>query len=176
MIFIGIGSNLPSSFGDRFKNIDLSISFLEEIGVKLIQKSSFYETLSQPNKNDPKFINVVISVSSILSPIDLMLSLISIEEKLGRKRITKNDPRTCDLDIIDFNGIVKNFKMNNFELILPHERLINRNFVLHPLKEICPNWSHPKNKKNINILINDLKEANNEITKLSISDISRYVK
>ena len=89
MIFIGIGSNLPSSFGDRFKNIDLSISFLEEIGVKLIQKSSFYETLSQPNKNDPKFINVVISVSSILSPIDLMLSLISIEEKLGRKRITK---------------------------------------------------------------------------------------
>ena len=105
-----------------------------------------------------------------------MLSLISIEEKLGRKRMIKNDPRTCDLDIIDFNGIVKNFKMNNFELILPHERLINRNFVLHPLKEICPNWSHPKNKKNINIFINNLKEANNEITKLSISDISRYVK
>ena len=72
-------------FGDRFKNIDLSISFLEEIGVKLIQKSSFYETLSQPNKNDPKFINVVISVSSILSPIDLMLSLISIEENLDEK-------------------------------------------------------------------------------------------
>ena len=94
MIFIGIGSNLPSSFGDRFENIDLSISFLEETGVKLIKKSSFYETFSQPNKNDPKFINVVISVSSVLSPIDLMLSLISIEEKFGRKRMKKNDPRT----------------------------------------------------------------------------------
>ena len=124
MIFIGIGSNLPSSFGDRFKNIDLSISFLEEIGVKLIQKSSFYETLSQPNKNDPKFINVVISVSSILSPIDLMLSLISIEEKLGRKRMIKNAPRTCDLDIIDFiknchNFISKNITVKNPNSCVP---------------------------------------------------------
>ena len=176
MIILGLGSNLSSDFGDRFKNIDLAISFLKDLRINLVNKSSFYESVAYPNKNDPKFINVVISVSSILSPIDLMLSLISIEEKLGRKRMIKNDPRTCDLDIIDFNGIVKNFKMNNFELILPHERLINRNFVLHPLKEICPNWSHPKNKKNINIFINNLKEANNEITKLSISDISRHVK
>ena len=175
MIFIGIGSNLSSRYGNRFQNIDLSISFLQEIGVKLIKKSSFYETFSQPNINDPKFINVVLSVQTNLPPPELMLSLISIEEKLGRKRMKKNDPRTCDIDIIDFNGIVKNFKTNSFELILPHERLINRNFVLHPLKEICSNWSHPITKKNINILINNLNETNNQITKLSQNDISNYV-
>ncbi len=176
MIFIGIGSNLSSAFGNRFTNIDLAISLLQKKGVKLLKKSSFYETFSQPNKNDPKFVNVVISADSNLSPIDLMMFLISIEEKLGRKRKKKNDPRTCDMDIIDFNRLVKNFKIDNFELILPHERLINRNFVLHPLKEICSNWTHPKTKKNIDILINNLEEANNQITKLSQNDISTHVK
>ena len=92
MIFIGIGSNLPSSFGNKFKNIDLAISFLQEKGVKLLKKSSFYETFSQPNKNNPKFLNVVILVETNLSPVDLMLFLISIEKKLGRKRGKKKRP------------------------------------------------------------------------------------
>ena len=43
----------------------------------------------------------------------------------------------------------------------------NRNFVLYPLREIYPNWTHPLTKKNINVLIKDLKTSNNEITKLS---------
>ena len=53
MIYIGIGSNLTSSFGNRFKNIELAISFLQEKKIKLIKKSSFYETFSYPNKKDP---------------------------------------------------------------------------------------------------------------------------
>ncbi len=79
MIYIGIGSNLTSSFGNRFKNIELAISFLQEEKIKLIKKSSFYETFSYPNKKDPKFINIVISVESNLSPDDLMSILIRIE-------------------------------------------------------------------------------------------------
>ena len=50
MIYLGIGSNLSSSFGDRFTNINLAISFLERKGINLIKKSSFYETFSYPNK------------------------------------------------------------------------------------------------------------------------------
>ncbi len=176
MIFIGIGSNLPSEFGDRFKNINLAMSFLQEKGIKLLKKSSFYESFSQPNKNDPKFLNVIISVETSLSPVELMLFLISIEEKLGRKRGKKNDPRTCDLDIIDFNGMVKNLKIGNLELILPHKGLIDRNFVLYPLREVSLNWIHPKTKKNISDLIKDLKTPNNEITKLSENDINDHVK
>ena len=167
MIFLGIGSNLPSSLGDRFKNIDLAISFLENYKIKLIKRSSFYETFSYPNKNNPKFINVVISVESNLSPTNLMLALISIEEKLERQRSKKNDPRTCDLDIIDYNGKVMNFKFNDLDLTLPHKGIVNRNFVLYPLKEIEPGWIHPTTKKNIDALIKNLKTPNNEITKLS---------
>ena len=96
MIFLGIGSNLSSSFGDRFKNIDLAISFLETYKINIIKKSSFYETFSYPNKSNPKFINSVIAVETKLPPVDLMSVLIFVEEKLERKRSKKNDPRTCD--------------------------------------------------------------------------------
>ena len=167
MIFLGIGSNLSSSFGDRFKNIDLAISFLEGYKINIIKKSSLYESFSYPNKNNPKFINSVIAVETKLPPTDLMSVLISVEEKLERKRSKKNDPRTCDLDIIDYNYQIMNFKYGNLELTLPHKEMINRNFVLYPLREIYPNWTHPLTKKNINVLIKDLKTSNNEITKLS---------
>ena len=167
MIFLGIGSNLSSSFGDRFKNIDLAISFLETYKINIIKKSSLYESFSYPNKNNPKFINSVIAVETKLPPTDLMSVLISVEEKLERKRSKKNDPRTCDLDIIDYNYQIMNFKYGDLELTLPHKEMSNRNFILYPLREICSNWMHPLTKKNINVLIKDLKTSNNEITKLS---------
>ena len=71
MILLGLGSNLPSSFGDRFKNIDLAVSYLQEYGIKIIKRSNYYETPSYPNKENPKFINIVIVVETHLPPEDL---------------------------------------------------------------------------------------------------------
>ena len=176
MIFLGLGSNLQSDFGDRYQNIDLAINYLKENNINLLQKSSFYESVSYPNKNDPKFINVVISVETSLNSGDLMSRLLFVEKKLGRKRFKKNDPRTCDIDIIDFHGKIINIKINNFELSIPHKKMTERNFVLYPLKEICPNWKHPKTKDSIDILIKNLKTSNNEITKLNQNDIISHVK
>ena len=51
-----------------------------------------------------------------------------------------------------------------------------RNFVLYPLKEISPNWTHPITKTTIDVLIKNLKKTNNDITKLSQNDINSYVK
>tara|TARA_B100001175_G_C19508350_1_gene642193 strand:- start:192 stop:722 length:531 start_codon:yes stop_codon:yes gene_type:complete len=176
MIFLALGSNLTSEFGDRFQNINLAINLLNEKNINLVNKSSFYESVSYPNKNDPKFINIVISVQTKLKSQDLMNCLLSIEEKLGRKRLKKNDPRTCDIDIIDFNGKIINLKFNNLDLNIPHKKMVERNFVLYPLKEICPNWSHPQTKDSIDILIKNLKTSNNEITKLNQNDIITHVK
>ena len=169
MIFLGIGSNLPSSFGDRFANINLAISYLETNGIKVIKKSSFYETLSYPDKENPKFINVVILVETNLPAIDLMSVLIFIEEKLERKRVKKNDPRTCDIDIIDYKGQILNLKFNNLDFTVPHNKLTSRNFVLFPLQEISPMWKHPKTKETISNLIKKLKEED----KISILKIDK---
>ena len=59
--------------------------------IKIIKKSSFYETPSYPDIKNPKFINIVVEVSTYLSPEDLVSVLIFVEEKLERKRIKKND-------------------------------------------------------------------------------------
>ena len=103
MILLGLGSNLSSRFGNRFENIDLALSNLQKNGIKLLKKSSFYESLAFPNKNDPKFINIVVDVSTELDASNLASVLILVEEILERKRGQKNDPRTCDIDIIDYD-------------------------------------------------------------------------
>ena len=160
MIFLALGSNLPSKYGDRFVNITTSISLLESSKIRILNKSSFYETPSYPDNSKPKFINVVIKVTSELSPENFASILIGIEEKLGRKRINKNDPRTCDIDIIDYNGQILNFSCGNLKFIVPHKKMTSRNFVLYPLKEIAPNWVHPKTKVKVSSLINKLADEN----------------
>ena len=170
MIILGLGSNLSSSFGDRFNNINLAMAYLESYDIKIHKKSSFYETLSYPNQKNPKFINIVILVKTHLSPVDLMSVLIFIEEKLERKRAKKNDPRTCDIDIIDYNSQIVDFKYKNLNLTIPHEKLVYRNFVLIPLHEILPEWQHPETKDSIDVLINKLSnEDKNSILKINKS-------
>jgi 2-amino-4-hydroxy-6-hydroxymethyldihydropteridine diphosphokinase len=156
MIILGIGSNLNSNFGNRFSNIDLAISYLNVYGIKTLKMSSYYESVSYPNKNDPKFINVIISVETSLPPIDLMSVLIFVEEKLERKRIKKNEPRTCDIDIIDYKQQILNFTYKGEDLVIPHEKLQLRNFVLYPLREIFPDWKHPKTNEKISTIIEKL--------------------
>ena len=175
MIYLGIGSNLHSSFGNRLYNINQSICLLKQRKIKVIKKSSFYESFSYPNKSNPKFLNIVIEIETSLKPKDLMKTLLDVEKKLERKRKKKNDPRTCDIDIIDYKRKLINLKFENFELNIPHKSLNERDFVLYPLKEISPNWSHPLSKISIDLLIKNLKSKNNGITKLSQSDINEYV-
>ena len=158
MIFLALGSNLSSSYGDRFTNINLAVKYLVDCGIEIIKRSHFYETDSYPNKENPKFINIAIFVKTNLTPVDLMSVLFSIEEKIERKRNKKNEPRTCDIDIIDFNNQVLNFNYSNLSLVVPHQKLSIRNFVLFPLLEISPKWKHPKTGEIISSLIQKLSE------------------
>ena len=66
MFLLGLGSNKSSSFGDRFENLNLAVSYLESYKIKIIKRSSFYETPSYPDRKNPKFINIVIEISTNL--------------------------------------------------------------------------------------------------------------
>jgi len=169
MVILGIGSNLSSSQGDRLYNVDQALSLILNNEVKLIKKSSYYETPSYPNEKDPKFINVVVSIKTDLKPDKLASLLFNIEKKLERKRDKKNDPRTCDVDVIDYNGEIINFDFDKFIFSVPHERLQERNFVLYPLQEILPNWEHPITKETIGYLIEKL----NSKKKMSILKVKK---
>ena len=151
IVYLGIGSNL----GNRINNINKAKAKLESQKIKVIKSSSNYESLAWPNIKDPKFINVVIKVETLLMPEELLKKCNKIEKELGRIRAFKNEPRTCDIDIIDFDNKV--FKsINKNYLNLPHPELTKRNFVLLPLFEVDKSWKHPKSKISIVNLINSL--------------------
>ena len=144
MIYIGIGSNL----GNRIENITKTKYFLDLNGINITKSSSYYETLSWPDPNKPKFINIVIQSNTKASPEKLLKIFKSIEKKLGRKKKLKNSPRTCDIDIISYNQ-----KILTGNITIPHKRMHKRNFVLIPLFELNKNWCHPKTNENIKKLI-----------------------
>ena len=163
MIHLNIGSNLNSNFGNKFDNISISIKLLvdQEFDVKKI--SNFYETPSYPNKNLPNFLNVGIFGTFSRSAKELRNIIYLIEKKIGRVKSKKNDPRVCDIDIIDFNGE----KLDIDNLTIPHKRCHSRNFVLFPIRQIDPNWEHPILRKNVNVLIGQLDlKSRIEITRL----------
>ncbi len=144
MIYIGIGSNL----GNRIENITKAKYFLDLNGINITKSSSYYETFSWPDPNKPKFINIVVQSNTKASPEKLLKIFKSIEKKLGRKKKSKNSPRTCDIDIISYNQ-----RILTGNITIPHKRMHRRNFVLIPLFELNKNWFHPKTNENIKKLI-----------------------
>ncbi len=171
MIHLNIGSNLNSKYGSRVDNIVLALNLLLETKIEIKKISNFYETPSYPNKQFPKFLNVGLIVNYRKSLFDFLKKIRLIEKKIGRIRAKKNDPRVIDIDIIDFNGKIKNSK----NIRLPHPLSHARNFVLYPIKQIDPNWIHPVLKQNINYLIKKLDfKSRIEITRLSKNVNIRY--
>tara|TARA_A100000164_G_scaffold348674_1_gene351038 strand:- start:383 stop:898 length:516 start_codon:yes stop_codon:yes gene_type:complete len=168
MIHINIGSNLDSLYGTKFQNISIAVNLLINSKFKIRKISNFYQTPSYPNKTLPKFINIGILGDYKFDYFKLIKEILLIEKKIGRLKSKKNDPRVCDIDIIDFKGFIKNENLIN----LPHPRCHTRNFVLYPIKEIDPNWTHPVFKKNVDFLINQLNNNSRiEITRLRKSVI-----
>ena len=143
-VFLGIGSNL----GNRIINIEKAKSLLLESGIDFISVSNYYETPSWPDPTKPNFINIVLKASCNHKPQEMINICKIIEAKLGRKKSPKNSPRVCDIDIIDFDGLILKDK-----LCLPHARMHERNFVLLPLFEIEKDWVHPIKNVNIKKLI-----------------------
>jgi 2-amino-4-hydroxy-6-hydroxymethyldihydropteridine diphosphokinase len=163
MILLNIGSNINSGSCSRVDNIKDTITLLKEEDVKVIKVSSFYETPSYPNNSHPKYLNVALQIEFNQNPNLLLKKILFIEKQMGRIRKKKNEPRVCDIDIIDFNSL----KLNSEKLILPHPKAHERNFVLIPLMEICSDWVHPKINKKIDILIDNLGiKRRNEITRI----------
>ena len=168
MIILSIGSNLLSDYGDRFDNIKECISLLSLNDITPVKSSHFYETPSYPNKKFPKFINIILIVKFNGTPNTLLKLIKLIEKDMGRVKTKKNAPRIIDIDIVDFNKLI--IKSNL--LMLPHPKLVKRNFVLFPLKEISPNWQHPITNKKIDFYIKNINLIeSNQITRINESAI-----
>ena len=145
--FLLTGGNL----GNRFQNLQLVHQQIQRTCGTVIAASSMYKTAAWGFTNQPDFYNQALELQTFLLPDALMLALLSIEEKMGRKRTVKMGPRVIDIDILLMNDMVYNSSI----LTVPHPHLQDRRFALTPLAEIAANVVHPVFKKTINELLHD---------------------
>jgi 2-amino-4-hydroxy-6-hydroxymethyldihydropteridine diphosphokinase len=134
--YLSLGSNL----GDRAYYLGSAIAALgKEEGIRVLRESSIYETEPLGLTAQPDFWNMVLEIETDLEPLALLRVCQQIENDLGRKRILHWGPRTVDIDLLLYDNIVG----NSTELILPHPRLEEREFVLAPLRELRPDLILP---------------------------------
>jgi 2-amino-4-hydroxy-6-hydroxymethyldihydropteridine diphosphokinase len=140
--FLSLGSNV----GAREQNLQRALAALERERIRIIGRSSLYETEPQDFVNQSWFLNMAVACQTTCFPLQLLAILQRIERELGRVRgagTTRKGPRTIDIDILLFGTVV----MNMPQLIIPHPRMLERRFVLEPLIEIAPDLRHSETKQ-----------------------------
>jgi 2-amino-4-hydroxy-6-hydroxymethyldihydropteridine diphosphokinase len=140
-IYLSLGTNI----GERAENIARAIALLPAHGVRVVRKSSLYETEPVEFLAQGWFLNCVVEVETDLAPGELMRALLTIERAMGRERVAPKGPRIIDMDILLLGPLVVREK----DLEIPHPRMTERRFVLVPLAEIAPDVVHPVVKKSV---------------------------
>jgi 2-amino-4-hydroxy-6-hydroxymethyldihydropteridine diphosphokinase len=107
------------------------ISQLQNTWVEAISK--IYETVPVGYLKQPMFLNIAVKISTCIEPFELMKELHVIEDSLSRTREIRWGPRTIDIDILMFGERT----INSPDLVVPHTRMLERAFVLIPLKDVC---------------------------------------
>lgn len=132
-VLIALGSNL----GDRALSLRRAIDELRHV-IHVVRVSTFIET-DPVDAPPPKYLNAVVAGYTDLQPRPLLEALNAIEDRLGRRRTTRNAPRVIDLDLILHGAHL----LRSRTLTLPHPRYLGREFVRGPLRELRLGWRDP---------------------------------
>lgn len=150
-VYISFGSNM----GDRQAQIHEGI---EELGrhpdIWELEVSNIIETKPYGSVQQGDFLNGALKIETLLEPEDLLAFLQEIEGRANRERKVRWGPRTLDMDIIFYDRLVYDSR----DLVIPHVDMQNREFVLEPLKQLCPFYRHPILGKTVEQLYMELKQ------------------
>ncbi len=160
MILIALGGNLESQAGPPAATLTAALAALGKSGATIAKLSAYYVTPAWPDPADPPYANAVAQLETALTPLALLALLHQTETAFGRVRSTRNAPRTLDLDILDYDGLIQAGPPQ-----LPHPRLTARAFVLVPLADVAPDWRHPETGRSIAALLAALPATDREAVK-----------
>jgi 2-amino-4-hydroxy-6-hydroxymethyldihydropteridine diphosphokinase len=129
--FLALGSNL----GDRLANLQAAVDRLaKREGITLARSSRVYETAPVGGPPQPDYLNVVVEVTTTLSPRQLLDACLAVENEMGRVRDERWGPRVVDIDVLSYDRE----EIDQPGLRIPHPRMHERGFVLVPLLELDP--------------------------------------
>lgn len=133
----------------------------------VLKSSAVYETAAWGKTDQPAFLNQAVAIDTELSPNLLLMTLLAIENSLGRTRDEKWGPRAIDIDILLYGDQ----SINEPKLIIPHPAIPERKFVLKPLAELIPNVVHPLTGKTITKM---LEECTDQLSVEKVGLSTRY--
>ena len=150
-ILLALGANCPGVWGTAPQTIAHALREIERANIEVLAVSPFYETEAVGRARQPAYVNAVALIDTSLPPEALLRVLKAIERRAGRRGGRPWGPRTLDIDIIDYRGLVRHWHGLQPEfpgagrrpLVLPHPLAHERPFVLRPLLDVAPNWRHP---------------------------------
>ena len=150
-VYLALGTNL----GDREENLKQALRTLPP-QVEIITVSRLYETDPAYVTDQPAFLNIVAEGCTGLDALELLDYLKQLEDEIGREKTIRYGPRQIDLDIIFYEDLV----LNAPHLHIPHPRMNERGFVLHPLADVAPDFVHPVLQQTVQELLTDLPPEN----------------
>jgi 2-amino-4-hydroxy-6-hydroxymethyldihydropteridine diphosphokinase len=135
--YLGLGSNI----GDRRAHLQAAIDTLREHGVRVLRSSSTYDT--EPVGlilDQAEFLNACVEIETGLDPIELLDACKAVEREVGRTAGgPRHGPRVIDVDVL----LLGELEFRSERLVLPHEQVTSRRFVLVPLLELDPELTLP---------------------------------
>lgn len=147
-----MGSNL----GDRVANCREAVRRLAGYdSVRVVKTSSLYETEPWGVTDQGPFINAVVEIDTGLAPEPLFELLKGIETAMGRTEGRRWGPRLIDLDLIFYGDRV----VTEARLKVPHPSVEERAFVLVPLCELAPGFTHPASGRLVSEILSGLPES-----------------
>jgi 2-amino-4-hydroxy-6-hydroxymethyldihydropteridine diphosphokinase len=150
--YLGLGSNL----GNRFRNLSDAVNHLvRKNGIRIAHVSPVYETDPVGNTDQPKYLNAVLEIDTVLEPMNLLKTCLEVEAEMGRIRTRRWESRSIDIDVL----LCGEELISTEELIVPHPLLHEREFVLRPLADIAPDLVHPVLDESIAELLCQVEES-----------------
>jgi 2-amino-4-hydroxy-6-hydroxymethyldihydropteridine diphosphokinase len=134
--FIGLGSNL----GDRQGHLAEGLKRLAaDPAVELVAVSGVYQTAPVGLTDQPAFLNCVAELRVCCTAREMLQRCLQVETEMGRVRRERWGPRNIDLDLLLFGDE----RIEEPDLVVPHPRIAERQFVLVPLAELAPDHVLP---------------------------------
>jgi 2-amino-4-hydroxy-6-hydroxymethyldihydropteridine diphosphokinase len=135
-VYLEIGGNIEN----RLEYLSKTKKLINKNIGEITNESSIYQSPPWGFAAENHFLNQCIEIKTTLTPEELIIEALEIEKKLGRIRGSNQyESRTVDIDILFYEKL----KIKNALLEVPHPRMHLRKFVLMPLSEIAPNFTHP---------------------------------